>query len=665
MQQQNSDTLGAILDYLGVEMDAALLDRAAKAMIMPAVADILDAFYQRTPKRPELEHIFSQVSTTDAIKAAQIRHWGLLFEGTFDAAYRASIARIGKAHHAINLPTEWYVSGYAFVLGELLYRIICDDAGMFQTKARRERLATLVKAVASSTLLDMAFAISAHTGEAVRAQHAETERMVENIDRQIVDTVETVTAFTKTLADNAQSMTETTAAVDRDTDAAAAAANSVSASAQTVASAAEELHASISEISVQVGSAASTSQDAVMRMRGARDVVGRLGTAAEEIGKVVQIIGDIAAQTNLLALNATIEAARAGEAGKGFAVVAGEVKNLASQSARSAEEITGRVATIQEVARQTVSMIDNVAGAISNMEQIAAAIAAAVEEQTAATSEIARNVGITANRADDVDRLMKSVETSVVNANRSVRAVGESAARMDELMESMRGMLIKAVRTSSNIADRRRENRRAVLLDAEIQIGGRNVPAHVYDLSENGAMLTAENVSSIGSRFTLALPVHGLRLSASVVAVSEGFQHVEFENGSVSTSQVNQIALQSTNRLVETTKNDHKVFVEKIRAAVNGGAPIEPATLSTQHTCRLGKWYDNVTDHIMMDLPAFKALAAPHREVHMVGREVLTALAEGDCDLAEKKMAQLDELSQRVITTLDQLGQQYRHEAAA
>ena len=71
--------------------------------------------------------------------------------------------------------------------------------------------------------------------------------------------------------------------------------------------------------------------------------IGELARGAREIGKIVALISSIAGQTNLLALNAAIEAARAGEAGRGFAVVAEEVRNLAEESNKAAQQIAALI----------------------------------------------------------------------------------------------------------------------------------------------------------------------------------------------------------------------------------------------------------------------------------------------------------------------------------
>lgn len=80
------------------------------------------------------------------------------------------------------------------------------------------------------------------------------------------------------------------------------------------------------------------------------DNIEELEGKLAEIDDTLAIINGVSKQTNLLALNATIEAARAGEAGKGFAVVANEVKELAKQSAKAAEEVAQKIESIREVA---------------------------------------------------------------------------------------------------------------------------------------------------------------------------------------------------------------------------------------------------------------------------------------------------------------------------
>ena len=92
---------------------------------------------------------------------------------------------------------------------------------------------------------------------------------------------------------------------------------------------------------------------------------------------VLDFISRIANQTNLLGLNAAIEAARAGEHGRGFSVVAGEVRKLAEDSKRSANEIKEILnkfnATIEQIARgvlQSSEITQEQANATQHITQI-------------------------------------------------------------------------------------------------------------------------------------------------------------------------------------------------------------------------------------------------------------------------------------------------------
>ena len=212
--------------------------------------------------------------------------------------------------------------------------------------------------------------------------------------------------------------------------------------------------ASLSEAIAEIGQQAQNSAEVAGRARAeseeSRALFEQLTNATQRIGDIVNLIEDIANQTNLLALNATIEAARAGDAGKGFAVVAGEVKNLASQTARATEDIASQVEEIRGLTDNVINALHGVADVIGEVDQSAAAIAAAVEEQQASTAGISDSIQdanggmrTVAEAVGALDTETARVHNGSANVTRATSTLNTEAAKLREAIDSFLNQIEK------------------------------------------------------------------------------------------------------------------------------------------------------------------------------------------------------------------------------
>ncbi len=380
----------------------------------------------------------------------------------------------------------------------------------------------------------------------------------------------------------------------------------------------------------------------------------------------------------------------------GMSVLMNDVVMRAVDTMRSVRELTNRTTTISASTEELVTAVQ----AISRTSELAAANAESVQNITVEGAKDAQHA-VTAVRAivetvkqaaegvtrlaeaagrisaivDQIDTIAKQTNILALNATIEAARAGEAGKGFAVVAHEVKTL---ANQTSTATLDIRRRisalnSETDAILAAMSQGTARVEEGETVVLSTVGRMQEAEkeirDVTSLMQDISnhlvqqrqaageIAQSLEGIAQTSSKDSEAiSALLDVSEKGGSQLTEMLNDLAaLELRNKVAHLAKSDHMVWRRRLAEMLVGRAKLNPNELADHHSCRLGKWYDAVSDERYKNHPAFKALVAPHAEVHKHGIEAARLFNAGNFDAAVDAIAKIEKPSQEVQRLLDEL----------
>ena len=375
---------------------------------------------------------------------------------------------------------------------------------------------------------------------------------------------------------------------------------------------ASEAMAATARIPVEVNASTRRTGEMATSVEGLKQAVGEILRTSGEVSQVMSATLQAAAQG--------VQAAQASaESGQRIGEAFNRMEGVTNLLIGAAEQIGTFVGTIEALAQQT-----NLLALNATIE--AARAGEAGRGFAVVASEVKLLSGQTRQATDDIRARIARLEQHVAelsggigDARRLVEASIDCSSRAGTLIANVHQEVDGGARSVASIAEVLARESEAI---SGISVGIGTVQEHAKQAN------------------TLAGKV--------VVVVGGAEKTIDRQFAEADRLNIPDLVLYRA-------KSDHFVWKKRLAEVLAGETILKPSDLSDHHQCRLGKWYDGVTDATLRGLPAFGQILPAHEAVHREGRMVAELINRGDYEGAVAAYQRMDVASGVVVECLERL----------
>ncbi|WP_085375084.1 methyl-accepting chemotaxis protein [Magnetospirillum sp. ME-1] len=379
-------------------------------------------------------------------------------------------------------------------------------------------------------------------------------------------------------------------------------------------------------ISMTINEGAIANASIITGIHSARDEAQGMAAATEEL---VSSIQEISHQS------------------EGVAGLSMEAHSVTEAGRQVVSEAMLEFSTIEAVVREAAHKVADLAKASEAIGDILSSI----EDIAAQTNLLALNATIEAARAGEAGKGFAVVANEVKNlANQTARATLDIGERINTLRQEMAGIVTTMGQGTEAIATGRHSMETMDRRMGEISELVSNTTERMAEVSHIlSQQAAAANEISSGIQKVAHL---GEQNAQAIEKSTNALSGVEAEIGSLLTLLNDQ---EIPNKIVTIAKADHVIWKKRLVDMVIGKITLKAEELSSEQTCRLGKWYFGPGSMPFRHHPAFIELEGCHRDVHQTGMSVVKAFNGGNADEAIRLIGEVGGASERVIACLDRL----------